>query len=58
MKQGIERAVKEINQKLTTMSIKIKNKDEMANVARLRPTTIVKSASFWPTPWKRWARTA
>src|SRR5512145_430535 len=35
LKLGIERAVKEINQKLTNMAIKIKSKDEMANVASI-----------------------
>ncbi len=35
MKQGIESAVKDINAKLTNMAIKIKNKDEMANVASI-----------------------
>ncbi len=35
MKQGIEAAVKDISEKLSTMSIKIKNKGEMANVASI-----------------------
>ncbi len=35
MKQGIERAVKDITEKLSGMSIKIKNKSEMANVASI-----------------------
>ncbi len=35
LKMGIERAVKDINQKLTNMAIKIKNKEEMANVAAI-----------------------
>ena len=35
MKSGIEKAVKDINEKLAKMSIKIKNKDEMANVASI-----------------------
>ncbi len=35
LKLGIERAVKDINQKLTSMAIKIKSKDEMANVAAI-----------------------
>ena len=35
MKQGIEKAVDAINEKLGKMSIKIKNKDEMANVASI-----------------------
>ena len=35
MKQGIEHAVNDINEKLTSMSIKIKNKNEMANVASI-----------------------
>jgi chaperonin GroEL len=33
MKQGIEKAVLAINERLSKMSIKIKNRDEMANVA-------------------------
>ena len=35
MKQGIEAAVKDISEKLSSMSIKIKNKGEMANVASI-----------------------
>ncbi len=35
MKQGIEKAVEDICAKLTSMSIKIKNKSEMANVASI-----------------------
>ena len=35
MKQGIEAAVADISEKLTSMSIKIKNKSEMANVASI-----------------------
>ena len=35
MKQGIEKAVADISTKLQSMSIKIKNKDEMANVASI-----------------------
>lgn len=35
MKSGIEKAVNDINEKLAKMSIKIKNKDEMANVASI-----------------------
>ncbi len=35
MKQGIEKAVAAINAKLGAMSIKIKNKEEMANVASI-----------------------
>jgi len=35
MKQGIEKAVDDICAKLTSMSIKIKNKSEMANVAAI-----------------------
>ena len=35
MKSGIERAVADITEKLSSMSIKIKNKDEMANVASI-----------------------
>jgi chaperonin GroEL len=35
MKQGIEKAVDDICAKLTSMSIKIKNKSEMANVASI-----------------------
>jgi chaperonin GroEL len=35
MKQGIERAVSDISEKLTKMSIKIKEKSEMANVASI-----------------------
>ena len=35
MKQGIEAAVADISEKLTDMSIKIKNKGEMANVASI-----------------------
>ena len=35
MKQGIEQAVADISDKLTSMSIKIKNKSEMANVAAI-----------------------
>ncbi len=35
MKQGIETAVGAITEKLSSMSIKIKNKDEMANVASI-----------------------
>ena len=35
MKQGIEQAVADISDKLTSMSIKIKNKSEMANVASI-----------------------
>ncbi len=35
LKLGIERAVKDVNQKLTNMAIKIKNKEEMANVAAI-----------------------
>ena len=35
MKQGIEKAVQDICAKLTSMSIKIKNKSEMANVASI-----------------------
>ena len=35
MKQGIEEAVNTITEKLSSMSIKIKNKDEMANVASI-----------------------
>ena len=35
MKQGIEKAVEDICGKLTSMSIKIKNKSEMANVASI-----------------------
>ncbi|HMO12658.1 MAG TPA: chaperonin GroEL [Pirellulaceae bacterium] len=35
MKQGIERAVADLTEKLTKMSIKIKNKEEMANVAAI-----------------------
>lgn len=35
MKQGIEAAVADISQKLTDMSIKIKNKGEMSNVASI-----------------------
>ncbi len=33
MKQGIEKAVAAVNERLSKMSIKIKNRDEMANVA-------------------------
>ena len=35
MKQGIEQAVVDINEQLQKMSIKIKNRDEMANVAAI-----------------------
>lgn len=35
MKQGIERAVEDINAKLSSMSIKIKDESEMANVASI-----------------------
>jgi chaperonin GroEL len=35
MKQGIEAAVKDISDQLSSMSIKIKNKSEMANVASI-----------------------
>jgi chaperonin GroEL len=35
MKQGIEKAVSDISEKLTKMSIKIKEKSEMANVASI-----------------------
>jgi chaperonin GroEL len=35
MKQGIEKAVEDITDRLTKMSIKIKNKEEMANVASI-----------------------
>jgi len=35
MKQGIEKAVNDLNAKLTSSSIKIKNKEEMANVAAI-----------------------
>ena len=35
MKQGIEAAVSDITEKLSSMSIKIKNKEEMANVASI-----------------------
>src|SRR5881628_641726 len=35
MKQGIEKAVADISEKLTKMSIKIKEKSEMANVASI-----------------------
>ena len=35
MKEGIEKAVEDINNKLSNMSIKIKNKNEMANVASI-----------------------
>ncbi len=35
MKEGIEKAVEDINNKLTEMAIKIKNKSEMANVASI-----------------------
>ena len=35
MKEGIERAVEDINGKLADMAIKIKNKSEMANVAAI-----------------------
>ncbi len=35
MKSGIEKAVADITDKLSSMSIKIKNKDEMANVAAI-----------------------
>ena len=35
MKEGIERAVNDINEKLSKMSIKIKNKEEMSNVAAI-----------------------
>ena len=35
MKQGIEQAVTDITEKLSKMSIKIKNKEEMANVAAI-----------------------
>lgn len=35
MKQGIERAVEDINKKLSSMSIKIKDESEMANVASI-----------------------
>ncbi len=35
MKQGIEKAVEDISDKLGSMSIKIKSKDEMANVATI-----------------------
>ena len=35
MKQGIEQAVSDINEKLAKMSIKIKSKEEMANVAAI-----------------------
>ncbi len=35
LKEGIESAVEDINAKLTSMSIKIKNKSEMANVASI-----------------------
>jgi chaperonin GroEL len=35
MKQGIEAAVADINEKLSKMSIKIKSKEEMANVASI-----------------------
>lgn len=35
MKQGIEAAVSDITEKLSKMSIKIKNKEEMANVASI-----------------------
>ena len=35
MKQGIEKAVEDINKKLSSMSIKIKDESEMANVASI-----------------------
>jgi chaperonin GroEL len=35
LKEGIEKAVEHINNKLTEMAIKIKNKNEMANVASI-----------------------
>jgi hypothetical protein len=58
MKQGIEKAVERHHRKLKKMSIKIKDKKEMANVGSSPPTTTARSATCWPRPWRRSARTA
>ncbi len=58
MKQGIEKAVEDITDKLKKMSITIKSKKEMAQVGTVAATTTPKSASCWPKPWKRSAKTA
>ena len=59
MKQGIEKAVDDITEKLHKMSIKIKRpRRDGQRRHRSPPTTIARSANCWPTRWKRSAKTA
>jgi chaperonin GroEL (HSP60 family) len=59
LKIGIEKAVADITEKLQKMSIKIKDKSEMANPSpRSPPTMIARSASSSPMRWRRSAKTA
>ena len=59
LKQGIEKAVADITEKLKKMSIKIKRQGgDGPGRPRSPPTTTPRSATCWPTPWRRSARTA
>ena len=59
LKQGMEKAVADIIEKLKSMSISVKNKkEEIAQVGAVAANNDKKSANYWPTPWKKSARTA
>ena len=53
MKQGIEKAVDDITDKLKKMSINIKSKKEMAQVGTVASNNDTEIGDCWPKPWTK-----
>ena len=58
LKRGIDRAVEAIVEELGSISKKVKDKEEIRQVATVSPTGTRPSVRSSPMPWTRWAKTA